>query len=139
MLISLAWEAGASGNPASSSNLSHRITVGCLAAFFFFCARTLTHTLESNGFTPIDVNITATSSCFVCPVIAADFSLNSETLMDAPPDVVINSTTVSIFNWSAVPLKLLFVNVIACRDTVGFIHTTMFFSLSKHYLFNYDM
>ena len=40
MLISLAWEAGASGNPASSSNLSHRITVGCLAAFFFFCART---------------------------------------------------------------------------------------------------
>ena len=39
MLISLAWEAGASGNPASSSNLSHRITVGCLAAFFFFCAQ----------------------------------------------------------------------------------------------------
>ena len=93
----------------------------------------LTHTLASGGgFKPIDVNITATPSCFVCPETDAYFSLNGETLMDAPPDVVINSTTASIFNWSAVPLKLLYVNAIACIDTVGFTHTTRFFSLSKH-------
>ena len=93
----------------------------------------LTHTLASGGgFEPIDVNITATPSCFVCPETAADFSLNGETLMDAPPDVVIDSTTASIFNWSAVPLKLLFLNRIACRDSVGFKYTTRFFSLSKH-------
>ena len=92
----------------------------------------LTHTLGSNAFNPIDVNITATPSCFVCPATAVYFSLYGETLMDAPPDVVIDSTTASVFNWSAVPLKLLFVNAIACRDTVGFTPTTVFFSLSKH-------
>ena len=94
--------------------------------------RGLTHTLGLKTFIPIDVNITATPSCFVCTATAANFSLNGETLMHAPPDVVNDSTTVSIFNWSAVPLKLLLVNAIDCRDTVGFTYKTFFYSLSKH-------
>ena len=93
----------------------------------------LTHTLESAGrFNPIDVTITDTPSCFVCPKTAVSFSLNGQMLTNAPPDVVIDSNTLSIYNWSAVPLSLLSVNAIACTCKVGFTHTTLFFSLSKH-------
>ena len=88
----------------------------------------------SAGFTPINVNITDTPSCFVCHQTAASFSLNGQTLTNVPQDVVIDSTTVSIFNWSAVPLMLPMVNTIVCTDTVAFISTTFFFSLSKYYV-----
>ena len=102
----------------------------------------LTHTLGSGaggGFTPIDVNITDTPSCFVCPATAASFALNSQPLTSDPPDVVIDSNTVSIYNWSAVPLMLLTVNTIACTDRVGFTSTTFFFSLSKHWFWSVMM
>ena len=107
----------------------------CLAGVAQDCG--LTHTLGSGpggGFTPIDVNITDTPSCFVCPATAVSFALNSQPLTSDPPDVVIDSTTVSIFNWSAVLLNLPTVNMIACIDGVGFTIPTFFFSLSKHYV-----
>ena len=65
-------------------------------------------------------------------MIAALFSLNNQTLINAPPDVVIDSNTVSIYNWSAVPLYLCTQNIIQCREKdIGFTRTTNFFSLSK--------
>ena len=99
----------------------------------------LTHTLASTGFTAIDVNITDTPSCFVCPATAVYFSLNGVTLTNAPPDVVIDSTTVSIYNWSAVPLMLPTVNMIVCTGSVGFTYRTFFFSLSKHWFWSVMM
>ena len=101
----------------------------------------LTHTLTFSYSNPIDVNITATPSCLVCPATAKYFSLNGETLINAPPDVVIDSTTASIYNWSVVPLKLLLLNRIVCGEKgVGFTFEAYFFSLSKHlFLVSYDI
>ena len=99
----------------------------------------LTHTLRSSDFTPIDVTITDIPSCFVCPATAACFLLNGQMLTNAPRDVVIDRTTVSIYNWSAVPLRLLSVNTILCTDTIGFTYTTFFISLSKHWFWSVMM
>ena len=108
--------------------------------FFLFAGFTqecgVSHILSGNFIAPIDVNLTETPTCFVCPKDPLTFKLNNQFLLPARPDVVIDKSirTLFIFNWTAVQaLNLTYFNTMECIGTeVGFHFLTRFFSLSKH-------